>query len=123
MAKFTMLLTAILSGIVAGDTEPGRPDLRLNNSVGTHVTAADVTLSEAVMKGDEETAVRLIADGARTDVRTKFGSGLLEYSIATGSETVVDALIQAGADLNRKDHFGNTPLFTAALWDKTRLFR
>ena len=66
-----------------------------------------------------ETAERLVqmATDAGADINVRrVGSGMTllhVYSVYSGNEFLLKALLDAGADVNAEDNFGRTPLFTA----------
>ena len=74
----------------------------------------NTALMAAVVRGDEDTAGRLIAAGA--DVKAKDARGNSPFMIAAAGAKIeiADLLIARGADPNEADQYGITPLSAAA---------
>ena len=73
-------------------------------------------------EGDAEEVRRLIYD-QMVDVNLNIGPGLstpLILAAKSGSDYVVEVLLQAGADIERGDYWGHTPLYWAVYYDSFR---
>jgi ankyrin repeat protein len=76
--------------------------------------AGETALHLAVLYRDEETAARvadrLIANGAELNAPQKGGQTALHHAVARGAKSIVETLIQAGADPMLKDQNGLSPM-------------
>ncbi len=73
-------------------------------------------LIEAVKSGDVENTRSLLEKGAGSDGIDEEHLSPLFWASAAGNLEVVDLLLLAGADVNRKVRFGSTALIAAASW-------
>ena len=77
----------------------------------------------ACVNGRTDVVQYLLARGAKSDAEDNAGRTPLSWTVTKGDfvETA-DALVRAGADVNRADIDGFTPLMRAALTDHPRCF-
>jgi NAD(P)-dependent dehydrogenase (short-subunit alcohol dehydrogenase family) len=77
----------------------------------------DISLHEAIVRGDLEAARDLIEAGADLNVReSSGGSSPLITAAIFGQTEAAKALIEAGADLDQQNNDGSTALITAAFF-------
>ena len=107
-------------------------------------TAVDCELFVAAEDGDLGRVQAALAAGARVDIAAKGGWEALMYAVNRGDPTIVQLLIQRGANLNRREDLlgsrcvdpcaandcrgtvstdGRTPLMTAAVWGHNGVVR
>ena len=85
----------------------------------------NITLFEAAIKGDLDATKQHIAAGTNLDKQDPNPTGskdtALGMAAAFGHSAVAIALINAGADLNKRNKDGNTPLHSAAFLCHTKI--
>ena len=85
----------------------------------------NITLFEAAINGDLDATKQHIAAGTNLDKQDPNPTGnkdtALGMAAAFGHSDVAIALINAGADLNRRNKDGNTPLHSAAFLCHTKI--
>ena len=74
-------------------------------------------LLEAAFQGNLREVRRLLAQGVSPDVCNEHGDTPLIRATGAGNRKIVQALIAAGADLNRRNRDGLTALMFALRWD------
>ncbi|MBT8417309.1 MAG: ankyrin repeat domain-containing protein [Silicimonas sp.] len=67
----------------------------------------------AVVDGDDARVRRLLDDGAEPDDVDKAGWCALHFAAQECSEKMVKMLVKAGANLELREKYGNTPLWRA----------
>jgi len=72
-------------------------------------------LHKAAHKGDLDTLIRLIDDGADVNARDKYGCSLLMVASLQGHADVARYLLDHGADLHAVDHLGKSAIHQAAI--------
>lgn len=75
--------------------------------------AGRTELMNAVIDGDDARVRRLLDEGAEPDDVDKAGWCALHFAAQECSETMVKMLLNAGAKLELREKYGNTPLFRA----------
>ncbi|MBT8418966.1 MAG: ankyrin repeat domain-containing protein, partial [Silicimonas sp.] len=75
--------------------------------------AGRTELMNAVIDGDVARARQLLERGAQPDDVDKAGWCALHFAAQECSETMVKMLINAGANLELREKYGNTPLMRA----------
>lgn len=74
-----------------------------------------LTLYDAVERGDINTVKELIAEGAKTDVKEGvYAQTALHAAARNGRSDIIRILLDAGADVNSRDYWGDTALEYAA---------
>lgn len=76
----------------------------------------DQLLLKAAANGDATAAQVALSSGASKDATTAFGFTALHVAATKGHLAVVRLLIDAGADVDRRDHHGISPLHQAFDW-------
>lgn len=77
----------------------------------------------ACVEGHTDVVLFLIAHGAKVDAPDEVGRTPLLWAVTKGDfDKTATALISAGADINRRDKDGFTPLMRAALMNHVRCF-
>ena len=74
------------------------------------------TLRNSASQGDLAEVNKLIADGKDVNEKDDERWTPIYYALKNGHREVVDALIIAGADLNTRDIYGQTPLSLAVVY-------
>jgi ankyrin repeat protein len=79
---------------------------------------ADDILINAAQTGDLDTLHRVLAQ-TRYSINRRYENGktLLIYAAATGQDTILNDLIECGANINLSDQQGNTALHYAAIYN------
>jgi ankyrin repeat protein len=77
-------------------------------------TAADATLADAVMRGDDAILRSLPKDRVEVNTPQPDGTTALHWAVRHDDVTTVDALIKAGADVKAANRYGITPMNLAA---------
>ena len=77
-----------------------------------------VPLCDAVLFNDIDTFQRLINEGVDINEKDYNNLTALWYAVQCVRYEMAKILIEHGADLEVKDKYGNTPLFTAVYWYK-----
>ncbi len=80
--------------------------------VGTH---ADVTLVDAVKRGDASAVRALLASKADGNSAEADGTTALHWAVRRGDLATVDLLLKAGAKAGAANRYGITPLYLAAI--------
>jgi ankyrin repeat protein len=80
----------------------------------------DLHMMRALIKGDRDTALALIARGGDVNYRNQPGETPLMAASLRSDATLVQALLERGADINAQDAEGNTALHWLARADWTR---
>lgn len=102
--------TTLLKALMAAGAQPSLTD-----------RAGDTALHVASQRGHIEIVSTLLAPGKSDSVATLLkqanakGSAALHLASAAGQRKVVEILLHAGADIDPRDHAGNTPLIVAAI--------
>jgi|SaaInlStandDraft_5_1057022.scaffolds.fasta_scaffold08880_5 ankyrin repeat protein len=113
----TALLTAVKNGrsdIVKLLLEKGADINKANNG-------GETILMGAINYGEEEVIEILLAydeEGVRVDVNARNnydGETALIRAVEYGNSEIVATLVEAGADMNIRDNYGNTPLIRASM--------
>ncbi|UCC83139.1 MAG: SDR family NAD(P)-dependent oxidoreductase [Gemmatimonadota bacterium] len=95
-----------------GDTEPAA-----SRTSPSSEEDRDISLHEAIVRGDLEAVRELIEAGADLNVREPSGGSSPLITAATFGQTeAAKALIEAGADLGQQNNDGSTALITAAFF-------
>ena len=88
---------------------------RSSAQLGMVVSASGATpFHVAAHEGDVVTVLRLLADGADAESKTRHGVTALALASAGGHSAVVEALLVAGSDPNVSSPEGESPLMVAA---------
>ncbi|KAK6348997.1 hypothetical protein TWF730_009757 [Orbilia blumenaviensis] len=89
-------------------------------------TATDLkgrtALSHAAGVGCERVTNILAKSGSR-DIQDNMGRTPIFYGIDSGEKSVVNALLEAGSDINHKDHSSLTPLLYSTVTGKDKMVR
>lgn len=86
--------------------------------------SSDLSLHEAVMRGNVQAVKKLIEAGSDLNIREPSGGSSPLITAATfGHTDIAIALIKAGADINLKNNDGSTPLITAAFFCRTDILQ
>ena len=85
-------------------------------------SAAEIALKGAFANRDDKKIREAIKDGARVNVRNRDGSTLIEYAIASGNKSLVELVVDHGADLGATTR-GFTPLMSAAWYGRVDMMR
>jgi hypothetical protein len=110
------LCFAVLGSILSWWADSRRQDYigQLNNGPTTDALAPlrplDSRLIEAVVRGDDTGAERLIAQGADPNSKDAFGQSPLHYAVAGQRAAVVASLLANGARVNIRNQWNDTPL-------------
>lgn len=80
----------------------------------------DRELFKAVERSDDRQVAQLLKRGASPQVIGKEGLSVVAKAIELGNERLVRRLVDAGADINRRDARGNLPAEMAATLEGTR---
>ena len=96
-------------------------------AAGADVNKADADgfgpMMSACVEGRTDVVLFLIAHGAKVDALDAVGRTPLMWAVTKGDfDKTAKALISAGADINRRDTDGFTPLMRAALMNHVRCF-
>jgi len=96
-------------------------------AVGAEVNKADAEgfgpMMCACVEGRTDVVLLLIAHGAEIDATDEAGRTALSWAVTRGDfDKTAEALISAGAEVNRRDKDGFTPLMRAALMNNARCF-
>ncbi|CAH1401284.1 unnamed protein product, partial [Nezara viridula] len=90
-----------------------------SSSLKRNATAAKAEATKKLMKaaerGDIQTAVAAIAEGANVDQKDSVRRTPLHLAVVGGHEELVRRLLEAGADKDKRDSMGRTPLHYTAL--------
>ena len=88
--------------------------------VGCERHAPDLPLTVAAEAGDRLRLVRLLEQGMDPDATDGQGWGPLHWAAGSGRSEIIDALVEAGADVDRNDQGRNrwTPLMHAIHTDQ-----
>jgi len=70
----------------------------------------DQALIAAIRRSDDHAFDALLAKGASSNSRTRYGANALSYAVVAGNGYQVKALIEAGADVNARQYLGHTVL-------------
>eukprot|EP01051_Picozoa_sp_SAG22_P013459 SAG22_NODE_1509_length_4263_cov_194.143612_4_plen_287_part_00 len=89
----------------------GVDDLVLGEGQADQKKIMSAKLHAAVNNG-ESVAELLDTEDGDLDLRTKFGEGALHRAVRSGTVSVVNELLEAGADIECRDEQGKTPLMT-----------
>ena len=77
-----------------------------------------------LIESDDDDAMReWIKQQPRLNLKAIGDRNLLTYAISRSSQTTVEALLTAGADIEARDHFGDTPLTAAIEANSREIFR
>jgi ankyrin repeat protein len=76
--------------------------------------AEGIAKYSAICEDYRDIVKRLLACGAKANVKDKEGDNPLHYATRIGETEITELLIQHGAAVNEKDSFGLTPLHYAA---------
>jgi ankyrin repeat protein len=100
-------LSRVVSWLLTFDT--------VQEQIDTYVTNFDCgpPILEAIAKGHTDVMCLLLKHGANINQKGKYGNALLVAS-QNGQETVVQRLIEAGADINNVGFHGMTPIQVAS---------
>lgn len=72
------------------------------------------TLLDAARSGDVETALNLLKEGGPVDSSGADGTTVLHWAVLNEAASLVDALLDGGADATAANRYGITPLYLAA---------
>jgi len=86
------------------------------NKLPPYINDPDAIVT-ASWDGEAEAVRHLLAAGVSPDITDEYGSTGLHTAIEQGYSHIVQLLIEAKADINRKDNDGNTPLDLAIYYD------
>lgn len=75
----------------------------------------DWNLIESVLRGNQQTVLQLLKDGADPNARAEGGMTALMYAAESGDTLMVQVLVLNGADLEASISEGTTPLMIAVL--------
>jgi ankyrin repeat protein len=76
----------------------------------------DELLLKAALEGDFPAVSAALQQGASKDATTEFGFTALHVAPTAGHLVIVRLLIDAGADVDRRDRYGVSPLLQAVGW-------
>ena len=98
-----LLLTTIAAVVLVGcgESQPPEPPT---------AKAPDISIHDAVEKGNIEAVKQAIAAGADVSVTDWMGDPPLHGAVSYGHKEIVELLIAAGADVNAKSSRYGTPL-------------
>jgi uncharacterized protein len=85
--------------------------------------AADPSLADAVMLGDEQVLRSLPADPAIINTPQPDGTTALHWAVRHGDTDAAKALIKAGADVKATNRYGVTPMALAAMNGSAAMLR
>src|SRR6185437_2479777 len=100
--------TAIIASLISHGADVNRRNPEMGGTA----------LLYAVLSGREGTVRLLLRTGARTDFMYRNDATILHIAAAKSSAQILDALMDAHADLNALDQHGNTALDDAVLQDR-----
>lgn len=79
--------------------------------------AADRGLHDAITRGDYESALKMIGQGADLEAKdADAGGSVLHFAVMKGRLPIIDLLVTRGADINSRTKTGTTPLHTAVVY-------
>ncbi|KAJ1830315.1 hypothetical protein LPJ63_005010 [Coemansia sp. RSA 2711] len=104
-----------------GVGKPGhrRPRAGLAQALARHQADADAV--RAMGRGDADSVLRMLRDGARVDAADESGRTALHVASAAGNAQTVRLLVHMGAPVDAADFRGNTPLMLAATGARTEV--
>jgi len=102
-----LLLTTIAAVVLVGCGESQPPE------------PPDISIHEAVFRGNIEAVKQHIAAGADVEAKDSFGRPPLHDAAYRGHTEIVELLIAGGADVNARRDDGMTPLDLAIRFDET----
>jgi len=76
--------------------------------------ASNITVTDAVRRGDAPTLKRLVAAKADVNAPTVDGTTALHWAVENDDLDAINVLIAAGANVKAKDRYGLSPLFYAS---------
>src|SRR3982750_3431248 len=79
-----------------------------------HAQQRDLRVLEAVKRRDEKTLTALLRAKADINAAQADGATALAWAVYLGERRMADALVEAGANVNTADEYGETPLTLAA---------
>ena len=78
-------------------------------------------LNDLIRWGQIPQTLWMLANGASPNVPDSDGWTAAHQAVSRGNARVLDAVIRAGADLNRRDHVNRTPLDLARALQRDKL--
>ncbi|MDP6735346.1 MAG: ankyrin repeat domain-containing protein, partial [Nitrospinaceae bacterium] len=120
-----LLLTTIAAVVLVGcgesqesappaEAKPVEPVAETAQTEPPTAKAPDISINDAVEKGNIEAVKQHIAAGTDVNVKREYGFTPFHYAAYEGHKKIVELLIGKGADVNAKIDDGRTPLHFAA---------
>ena len=111
------MLTACQSAIVNGDIARLASELKTSGDPDQPDKDGLSLLMWAVLEGNESMVKLLVENGASLNFKErKLGYTALHFAAQQQLPEIVDTLVAAGADIEAKDNYGNSPLFRATFY-------
>ena len=92
-------------------------------SIDSHDVDGDTPLHVFLWRGDEGTALRLVASGANVNAVGDMGETPLHVAVRKASDQTIAALLIAGANTSVVSEFGQTPEQLAIATHRSETFR
>ena len=80
-------------------------------------------LMQTALYGQQGAFQMLLQNGADPSLKDNGGFSLLYYAAEGGNTSIINELLSLGLDIDSRRNNGVTPLMTAAMEDKKKLFR
>jgi ankyrin repeat protein len=113
--------TALLAAATNGRSDIVKLLLEKGADINKANNGGETILMGAINYGEEEVIEILLAydkEGVRVDVNARNnydGETALIRAVENGNSEIVATLVEAGADMNIRDNYGNTPLIRASM--------